>query len=457
MIQQSQKFNANYAAKIVNINEFRAHSNPEVNKLKVARVDGFDIVVGLDTEPGLYIYFPVGCAIDSEFLKLNNLFRDSNKNANPEVKPGFFEDNGRVKAIMLRGEKSQGFIIPVSSLNGYISDAVLDIQTKDIGVDFDMVNDKRICRKFIVQQTQKAPGTGTRQGKKAKKEKAIHLVEDQFRFHVDTILLRKMPNVIKPDSLISVTSKWHGTSGISANLLQEIPIEEGTLKKLWRKIQRKPEPFKEEYRDVCSSRTVIKDPYNNPGVGGGYYGVDIWNIAHEVLKPHLTKGLTLYYEIVGFLPTGGYIQKGYDYGFEPPKEGETFTYGKHFGIRIYRITYTNVSGYVFELSARQVQLWCERNNLLPVIQLYYGYAKDLYPTLNVENHWNENFIEALANDKRFYMELDSPDCNNKVPHEGIVIRNETLNIDVYKLKCFRFLKKEDESMDKGEVDIETEN
>ena len=38
-------------------------------------------------------------------------------------------------------------------------------------------------------------------------------------------------------------------------------------------------------------------------------GVDIWNIAHEVIKPHLSKGLTVYYEIVGFLPTGGYIQK----------------------------------------------------------------------------------------------------------------------------------------------------
>lgn len=81
----------------------------------------------------------------------------------------------------------------------------------------------------------------------------------------------------------------------------------------------------------------------------------------------------------------------------------------------------------------------------------------MYPSLDPANHWNENFIEALANDKRFYMELDSPDCINNVPHEGIVVRNETLNIDVYKLKCFRFLKKEDEAMDRGEIDIETES
>ena len=57
------------------------HCNPEVTRLKVARVDGFDIIVGIDTEKGLYIYFPVGCAIDPEFLKLNNLFRDKDKNS----------------------------------------------------------------------------------------------------------------------------------------------------------------------------------------------------------------------------------------------------------------------------------------------------------------------------------------------------------------------------------------
>lgn len=109
-ISRSDKFNQNYACKIVELNEFRPHCNPEVTRLKVARVDGFDIIVGIDTEKGLYIYFPVGCAIDPEFLKLNNLFRDKDKNSDPEAKPGFFEDNGRVKAIMLRKEKSQGLL-----------------------------------------------------------------------------------------------------------------------------------------------------------------------------------------------------------------------------------------------------------------------------------------------------------------------------------------------------------
>ena len=44
MISQSQNFNVNYAAKIIEIKEFRAHSNPEVNRLKCCKVDGFNII-----------------------------------------------------------------------------------------------------------------------------------------------------------------------------------------------------------------------------------------------------------------------------------------------------------------------------------------------------------------------------------------------------------------------------
>ena len=55
------------------------------------------------------------------------------------------------------------------------------------------------------------------------------------------------------------------------------------------------------------------------------------------------------------------------------------------------------------------------------------------------------------------MEQNSPTCMNKVPHEGIVIRSEDLSINVYKLKCFKFLDKESKLLDKGESDIESES
>ena len=53
------------------------------------------------------------------------------------------------------------------------------------------------------------------------------------------------------------------------------------------------------------------------------------------------------------------------------------------------------------------------------------------------------------------MELNEPLCKGKVPREGICIRimNDPLN-ECFKLKTLRFLGKEAELIDKGEVDIE---
>ena len=158
------------------------------------------------------------------------------------------------------------------------------------------------------------------------------------------------------------------------------------------------------------------------------------------------------YEIVGFLPNGGYIQKGYDYGCIPPKEGDTYQHGIHFKVMVYRVTLTNVAGNVHEFSSREVQQWCKFVGLGSVTEYYYGIASELYPELNIDNHWNENFLQTLSNDKRFYMEMDSPTCDNRVPHEGIVIRNENMKSEAFKLKCFKFLDKSqrDENVD---VDI----
>ncbi|MGM9530475.1 hypothetical protein, partial [Intestinibacter sp.] len=141
-------------------------------------------------------------------------------------------------------------------------------------------------------------------------------------------------------------------------------------------------------------------------------------------------------------------------GFTKPESSDSWIYNKNYGVEVYRITYTNSDGIVYEFSARQVRQYCRKMGWTPVEQAYYGYAKDLYPTLSTQNDWNEHFLENLSNDKRFYMEMLSPRCLNKVPSEGIVIRNETLNIEVYKIKCFNFLQKEREMLDSGEINIE---
>ena len=52
------------------------------------------------------------------------------------------------------------------------------------------------------------------------------------------------------------------------------------------------------------------------------------------------------------------------------------------------------------------------------------------------------------------MECNSPDCKNKVPHEGIVIKIENTKSEAWKLKCFKFLGKEQEEADSGKTNIE---
>lgn len=461
-LSRSNNFNANYAAKIVNIQEFQKHSNPEVSRLKCCKIGGFNIITGIDSKPGLYIYFPVECCIDKGFLSRNNLFREASMNVDSE-KTGMFEDKGRVKVIRLKGEVSEGFIIPFQSLFTYlgIEDEVV-VTDDQIDYDFDTVEGKQICKKYVPQYRRTPGAPGSAKGKQPKTSKAeAQIVEGQFHFHVDTILLKKCPYVIKPDSLISISAKVHGTSGISAN----VKIRKSLPKTLWDRITRK-ERFTEEYHSFCSSRKVIQDSMITGKTAQGFYGGSDnrgRQEIHEKLFGNLPKGMTVYYEIVGFWPNGSYIQGKYDYGYERPDVGDSiipkrcpWEIGKHYGVEVYRITYTNEDGIVFEFSFRQMTQYCKAMGWTPVEQYFYGYAKDLYPDLDVTNHWNDNFLECLSKDKRFFMEQPSPRCNNNVPHEGIVIRNESLNIDVYKLKCVAFLEKERIALDKGEIDVESE-
>lgn len=451
-LTKSKNANVNYLAKIVDIQSFRPHSNPEVTRLKCCTIDGFNIITGIDSQPGLYVYFPTACCINPTLLNYCNLYRRKELNSNSE-KTGMFEDNGRVKAIRLKGELSEGFILPIIEFQNYIMSVTNQEIDIEVETEFDIVEHEGktfwVNKKYIPKYTA-TPGTPGSKGKKEKTPKGISkIIDGQFRFHYSTILIKKCPHVIQPNDLISITEKIHGTSGISARVLckQELNWKQKIAKWLT------GEEFG-VYDYLYSSRTVIKNGFYNKNVTPGFYGVDVWAEADKIVRPCLQRGMSCYYEIVGYLPNGGCIQKNYDYGCVPPKENEPYTQEKHFKVRIYRVTLTNVDGIVHEFSAREVQQWCKQVGLTPVTEYYYGYAKDLYPDLNPSEHWAENFMARLANDKNFNMEMNSPSCNNKVPHEGIVIKIENMKSEAFKLKCFAFLDKEGKELDKGETNIE---
>lgn len=454
-LTRSKDCNPNYLAKIVQIDSFRPHPNAE--RLKLATVDGYIISTSIDSAGGIYVYFPVECVINSDFLKVNNLYRKADLNLDP-TKQGFFEESGRVKCIKLRGLASEGLIMPIYELCKFAGEGIAEPidsveMSKLVGTEFDTVNDKLFVWKYVIPT--KTSGGGIN-GSAKEKKKVLNIVDDQFHFHIDTEQLQKNIHKVQPTDIINISWKEHGTSLILCNLLTKKNL---SLKEKIAKFFGIP-VSESEYKKFCSSRKVIKNPELNPNMTKGYYDCDIWNLAFEVLKDYLSKGLSIYAEIVGYMPTGSMIQSGYDYQciYDP----KTYEYSKMtpkqmydaklFDIIVYRITYTNVEGRVFEFSTQQMKSFCEKYGIHCIKELYYGTAQQLFPELNPDEHWHENFLQALR-DK--YLERESVLCNNKVPEEGIVLRREVSEIDVYKLKSVAFLERETKMLDKGEADIES--
>lgn len=472
-LSKSTDFSSEYCARIVRIDSFESHPNPKCTKMKCALVGAYSISVSLDTEPGYFIYFPVGSQINGSYLSAMGLFREPRMNKD-QAKVGFFYPNGKVKPIRLQGYPSEGFLMPYDSLKDWLDD---ELPEPIDYYEFDSCNGEILVKRYIVPVSLSTMSNKVR-GKDPSK-KLTKLIEGQFHFHYDTDSLEKAPWVIKPWNLIEVSTKFHGTSGISAYVLckKRLSPDVSTLKykdkngkkliakaklhKLQKRAATAPPKIVIDYDFLYASRKVVKNESYNSNLNKGYYGNDAFRYhANEILKPHLAKGMTLYYELVGFCTNGTPIQHinkiPMDYGCVPPGEGETYTYGKHYDIRIYRITLTTPDGFVHEFSMHEVQLWCKAHNLHAVKELYWGFAKDLYPDLDpLDPNWSIKFCQKLKEDtEHFYMELDSPDCSNPVPHEGIVIRIDDGKSAAYKVKSFRFIHKEDADYEAGEINIE---
>ena len=420
----------NNTAIIAKLTNVRPHSNAD--RLQCATIFGDQIIVDLKAREGdIGIYFDSNLCLSDEFLKNNNLYRHKEKNINPE-EGGMFEDNGRVKCVRLRGEKSYGFWIPLTSLN-FIGKLASPLSE---GYEFNEIAKVPICKKYVVQRTPGAPGSRNRKEKKAR---VSRLVEGQFRFHEDTDQLAKNIHRIQPNDMIVLSWKMHGTSAITSKCLvnRELNWFERILLKFKIKINTTV------YDDVYASRRVVKNEFESSKQH--YYSEDLWSrVSKEQFGECLNEGETIYYEIVGYTGDGGMIQGPFDYKCKP---GEYKVY-------VYRITQTNTQGRVIELQWNQVKERCKILNVETVPEIYYGYAKHLI-TLDESNHWQENFLQYLRDN--YVHDQDSIFCDGKLPEEGIVLRKEGYEIEAYKLKNFRFLNFESDQKDKGTEDIEEQN
>ena len=210
------------------------------------------------------------------------------------------------------------------------------------------------------------------------------------------------------------------------------------------------------YSNIYSSRKVIKNDDINKTQH--FYNEDIWRKGNDILKEFIEKGMTIYYEIVGYLGDSSYIQKcssgGYDYGCESGK----------FDIYIYRITITNADGKIYEFTSEQIQMWCKQRGLKSVIEVYKGSIRNLIGNFDENDlllhydaleDWQDKFLEILRYRLDGGIEKRCTICKNSVPFEGYVIRKlNTLDFEAYKLKSFLFLNQETKDLDKGIENIE---
>lgn len=53
-LTKSENAEVNYLAKIVDIQSFRPHSNPEVTRLKCCTINGFNIITSTDSQQSIF-------------------------------------------------------------------------------------------------------------------------------------------------------------------------------------------------------------------------------------------------------------------------------------------------------------------------------------------------------------------------------------------------------------------
>ncbi len=439
MFKISEKANHNYLAQIFRLDNIVPH--PNADRLQIAIIQGNSVIVSLDAKEGdVYVYFPLECAIDKDFISWSNSFSDKTLNANKQA-VGFFGKQCRVRAVKLRSVPSMGYALPFDKFCDWLKEKTgksVEFKEDLINKEFDSYGDILVCEKYVNPVQLKKQNKEKKNQKKVVREPKV--VDSQFHFHINTPQLRKLVHNISPNDYIAITRKLHGTSWVAARLLcnKKLTWQEKLLKRFGVKI------VDTEYDLLWASRRVLKNGYLEVGNKDHFYSYDLWEEIAKSVEYAIQDSITLYGECVGYTNTGSFIQNGYDYGCPV---GQFKTY-------IYRITTTNQSGQVYEFSHNQVKDYCEKFGLTMVPELYYGKAGDLYPELSVKEHWHENFLQRLIED---YLEKDCDLCKSqKVPDEGICLRKDIFDIEVYKLKSFKFLEWETKQLDKEDfVDIES--
>lgn len=407
--------NKNYCATVVEIKNLIPLLN--CDNVQGTSIFGFQAIVGKDVQIGdVGLFFPVETQLSQKYLKENNLYRHSDLN-NDQTKKGYFEDNGRVRAVKFRGHVSNGIFMPMNSLD-FIG------VYPELGREFDELNDIEICRKYEV------PIKGGLRSANYKPKKESRVSSINFPEHVSTAQLLKYIQNIDPETEMIITQKLHGTSIRIANtyVKNRLTLKDRIAKYFGVQVQEMTTDY------VYGSRKVTKD-VNDPEQNH-FYEYDVWTDEGMKLDGLLPEGYIVFAELVGKLKSGKAIQTHYTYGFDEPK------------LYVYRIAIVNEKGYMQDLTWEQVKVFCTDRGLNFVPEFGKVKVKDF--------NWEEYKDKRYADDKLKFPSAISLGIDDIVD-EGIVARIETGNTPVfYKAKSPIFYDHETALLDAGASDLESE-
>ena len=409
-----------YCGYITTIKQLRKHSNAD--RLQCATIFGNNVIVDLNyTEGQRVIYFPVDGQLSEEFACDNNLVRLKDENGN-NVGGYLDPDKRNITALKLRGEKSDGLVLPIEVLSKYV-----DVKTLSDDDQISMLDGHEICRKYIPHSNRRRcenNSTGNKnRNRKEEKEKVSYPF---FVEHIDTAQLAYNQNAFREGDTCYITLKMHGTSARTANAVEIVKKKRHYILKKVFKIKDKEI---KRFAVVSGTRRTTLRNYE-----GGYYGSNAFRQKYqEFFKDKLPKGVEVFYEIVGYTEGDQTIMGRCsnklvkDKEFEKQYGKETvFSYGCEPGendIYVYRMTMTNEDGFAVELPWEQVQIECEKLG----IKCVPTFEKFVFTT------W-EDLMERV---EKYY---DGADPIGKTHvREGVVVRIDNREkFTAYKHKNFSF-------------------
>lgn len=345
-----------YCAYITTIRELRKHSNAD--RLQCATIFGSNVIVDMNYAIGQQVvYFPVDGQLSVEFADDNNLVRKKDENGN-NIGGYLDPDKRNITALKLRGEKSDGLVLPVAVLSKYT-----DIEKLCDGDKITELNGHEICRKYIPRSNRPSNQTTTTSKTRKNKDVAGKVTYPYFAQHIDTAQLAFNQSAFKPGDTCYITLKMHGTSARTMNAV-EVTVKRPNI--IARKIFRAKNKETRKYQCISGTRRTTLSNYL-----GGYYGNNAFREKyHEFFKQRLPKGIEVFYEIVGWVNPSTTIMGKCSNKLIKDKEfsrqygDETvFSYGCNVGENdcyVYRMTMTNEDGFMVEIPFEQVQIECEK-------------------------------------------------------------------------------------------------